>query len=132
VDTPTWAALEAQETAQREREARRAVFHAQWAVNGSTRPQEALEALWGPRIQDDLAELAGTTTGNRHDAIWLIAQRIASLAHAVDAAARARPALEAVAVALLPAGRQDEAIRRVAEGWRDGQANPRPGVIRPR
>lgn len=111
--------LDARRFADRQREAtaRRATMSARQTALASSR-----YAKW---VREDIEALAGTNEGGRHDACYYYARRIASLAHVSEEARHARAELEAVAVALLPDDRQDEAIRRIDEGWDAGLSCPR-------
>ena len=110
-----------------------------WQAEDRQRERMALEAVRPPtrltswdedkryrRIVDaELQRIRTTQEGGRHEVIYHAAKAVASLAHASSAAASARADVEAAACAIMPANRQDEARRRVAEGWAAGTANPR-------
>ena len=117
-------------------ELRSAEARRQTAAYLATRPASytaTSQERWARWVRQDLDALAATGEGNRHKAIWRYARRIASLAHASDAARDARPDIERVALGLFGAtehGRRRGALRRVDEGWTDGLADPRDVTTR--
>jgi len=119
-------AVQSELDARRQADARRrtAAYLATRPASYAARDQER----WAKWVREDLDALAATGEGNRHKAIWHYARRIATLAHASDAARAARPDIERVAVGLFGADERHRipgALRRVDEGWGDGLASPR-------
>jgi hypothetical protein len=82
-------------------------------------------------IGEELDTLRRTGEGGRHHQIWKSAMSIAKFSAASDDCRKARPDLEAVAVAVLPDARRVEALRRVEEGWQFGLDHPE-ALVRPR
>ncbi len=82
-------------------------------------------------IGEELETLRRTGEGGRHHQIWKAAMSIAKFSAASDDCRKARPDLEAVAVAVLPDARRVEALRRVEEGWQFGLDHPE-ALVRPR
>lgn len=76
-------------------------------------------------VGQELERLRGAGEGNRHASIYAVAKAVGSLSHASTVTATARGDIEETARAIMPANRQDEAARRVAEGWGDGTSAPR-------
>jgi hypothetical protein len=118
----TWQENEAEQRAEERRQRHVAVM----AVTPATRKtawddQKRYERI----VREEVERIRHCPEGGRHDLIFHATKAVASLAGASHIAASARPELEAAACASLPPDRQDEAIRRVNEGWEAGLASPR-------
>jgi hypothetical protein len=118
----TWQENEAEKRAEERRQRHVAVM----AVTPSTRKtawddQKRYERI----VRAEVDRIRQCPEGGRHDLIFHAVKAVASLAGASTIAAAAKPELEAAACACLPPDRQEEAIRRVNEGWQAGLASPR-------